>query len=124
MPSTLVVDDPRESRPNRHNDLAFGIERHHGDPLTLFVAAALNAHLGILEIAEERGTGLDETAWSDLVAGFDTLVRWPADPTRLPAPLPVPGCAPSGSPNPSTGSGGGCAVTMSSWCSPRAAPSP
>ncbi|MFC8939755.1 hypothetical protein ACFT1B_16745 [Streptomyces griseoincarnatus] len=103
VPSTLVVDDPGESRPNRHNDLAFGIERRHGDPLTLFVAAALNAHLGILEIAEERGTGLDESAWHDLVAGFDTLVRWPTDPTRLPAPLPVPGCPSSGEPEPLDG---------------------
>jgi hypothetical protein len=103
VPSTLVVDDPGESRPNRDNDLAFGIERHHGDPLTLFVAAALNAHLGILEIAEERGTGLDEAAWYDLITGFDTLVRWPADPTRLPAPLPVPGCVRSGKPEPLDG---------------------
>lgn len=103
VPSTLVVDDPRESRPNLDNDLAFGIERHHGDPLTLFVAAALNAHLGILEIAEERGTGLDEAAWYDLITGFDTLVRWPADPTRLPAPLPVPACVRSGKPEPLDG---------------------
>ncbi|WP_330177301.1 hypothetical protein OG875_29615 [Streptomyces sp. NBC_01498] len=98
VPSTLVGDDPKESRPNRDNDLAFGIERHHGDPLALFVAAVLNAQLGILEIAEERGTGLDESAWYDLVAGFDVLVRWPAAPTRLPAPLPVPACPPSGAP--------------------------
>ncbi|MEV7023616.1 hypothetical protein AB0O00_15880, partial [Kitasatospora sp. NPDC093558] len=30
VPSTPVGDDPGESRPNRDNDLAFGIERHHG----------------------------------------------------------------------------------------------
>ncbi|WP_329032092.1 hypothetical protein OIE71_03860 [Streptomyces sp. NBC_01725] len=103
VPSTLVGDDPRESRPNRDNDLAFGIERHHGDPLTLFVAALLNAQLGILEIAEERGTGLDEASWGDMVAGFDTLLRWPADPTRLPGPLPVPECVRSGKPEPLDG---------------------
>ncbi|EGX57581.1 hypothetical protein SZN_22181 [Streptomyces zinciresistens K42] len=101
--STLVGDDPGESRPNRDNDLAFGIERHLGDPLALFVQAALNAHIGILEIAEERGTGLDQASWCDLVKGFDTLLLWLAEPTRLPAPLPVPGCAGSGRPEPLDG---------------------
>lgn len=103
VPSTLVGDDPKESRPNRDNDLAFGIERHHGEPLTLFVAALLNAQLGILEIAEERGTNLDERSWHDMVAGFDVLLHWPADPTRLPAPLLVPECVRSGKPEPLDG---------------------
>lgn len=103
VPGTLVGEDPGESRPNRDNDLAFGIERHHGDPFALLVAAVLNAEIGTLELAGERGTGLDDPEWCDLIAGFDVLLRWPANPARLPGPLPVPGSVRPGRPEPLDG---------------------
>ncbi|GAA2658005.1 hypothetical protein [Streptomyces lunalinharesii] len=90
VPSTPVRDDPQESRPNRDNDLAFGIERRHGDPLALLAAALLHAAHGALELADEQGTGLDGTEWRDLMGGFDVLLRWAAEPCVVSEPPAVP----------------------------------
>ncbi|WP_182604616.1 hypothetical protein [Streptomyces alkaliphilus] len=91
VPSAPVGEDPRESPPNRDNDLAFGIERHVGEPLALLVAAALRAETGIVELIERGGTDLETSAWRDLIAGFDALLCWLATPSRVPEPFPVPG---------------------------------
>ncbi|MEV8319611.1 hypothetical protein AB0Q95_36185 [Streptomyces sp. NPDC059900] len=88
--ATPVGDDPRESRPNRDNDLAFGIERHHGQPLALLLAALLAAYEGALELVDDQGTGLDSGDWQDLVDGFDVTARWIASPRRVPGLLAAP----------------------------------
>ncbi|MFI9788331.1 hypothetical protein ACIHEI_33205 [Kitasatospora sp. NPDC051984] len=103
VPSDPVGDDPRESRPNRDNDLAFGIERHHGEPVALLSAALLNAQLGVLELADERGTNLDAPDWGELLDGFDVLHGWLADPARLPAQLATPEPDSPGEPAPLDG---------------------
>ncbi|MGW7081639.1 hypothetical protein [Streptomyces sp. NPDC054866] len=88
--ATPIGEDPRESRPNRDNDLAFGIERHAGQPLTLLLAALLAAYEGALELVDEQGTGLDPGDWQDLVDGFDVTARWIAAPRRVPGLLVAP----------------------------------
>ncbi|RAJ58797.1 hypothetical protein K378_05030 [Streptomyces sp. Amel2xB2] len=88
--SVLIEDDPRESRPNRDNDEAFGIERHRGRALALLLGALLAAFEGVLEVVEEQGTGLDEANWHDLVDGFEVIADWTADPRRVPRPPAVP----------------------------------
>lgn len=87
---TRIADDPQESRPNRDNDEAFGIERHRGEPLSLLLAALLAACEGALEVVDDQGTGLDADDWQDLVDGFDVTARWTASPRREPGPLAVP----------------------------------
>lgn len=80
--STRIIDDPQESRPNRDNDEAFGIERHQGQPLALFLTALLAAYQGALDIVDDQGTGLDADDWQELVAGFDVTACWTASPRR------------------------------------------
>ncbi|WP_033325725.1 hypothetical protein [Streptomyces yerevanensis] len=83
VPSTLVTDDPDESRPNRDNDAAFGIERHSGDPAQLLRLALLHALEEVLDLTAASGTGLDEETWRELVDGFDVLLHWLAHPDRV-----------------------------------------
>ncbi|WP_173874248.1 hypothetical protein SALCHL_006340 [Streptomyces albus subsp. chlorinus] len=87
---TRITDDPRESRPNRDNDRAFGIERHQGPPLSLMLAGLLAACEGVLELVGDQGTGLDKSDWQDLVDGFDAVALWTASPHRVPERLPAP----------------------------------
>jgi hypothetical protein len=82
--------DPAESEANRDNDLGFGIERIAGPPLPLLIDAAVAALGGILELAIERGVGLDAQAWRQLVHGVDSLLDWCADTRHTPRPRPVP----------------------------------
>ncbi|MEU9035657.1 hypothetical protein AB0D45_12280 [Streptomyces sp. NPDC048352] len=93
-----VGDDPAESEANRDNDLAFGIVRTRGPVTELLVDAALAALVGILEVAADRGSHLDEPAWERLLGGFDALLDWLADPHSAPRPRPVPAVAPPGPP--------------------------
>ncbi|MCP3759169.1 hypothetical protein [Streptomyces sp. TBY4] len=85
-----VGDDPAESEANRDNDLAFGIVRTRGPVTTLLVDAALAAFIGLLEVAEERGSDLDATSWERILGGFDVLFDWFADPHSEPIPKAVP----------------------------------
>lgn len=98
LPGELILDDPVESAANRDNDIAFGIQRIAGPPLPLLVDAAVAALIGVLELAADRGTGLDERSWTDLVRGVDHLLDWCADPDvpsqRRPVPVPVGSRAP------------------------------
>lgn len=93
-----VGEDPQESEANRDNDLAFGIVRTRGPVTELLVDAALAALIGILEVAEEHGSDLDETAWERFLGGFDALFGWLADPHAAPRVLPVPAVGPPGPP--------------------------
>jgi hypothetical protein len=93
LPSTLVVDDPMESPPNRDNDLAFGIERHRGSSIDLLLSALLAAERGVLELVVRQGSRLEPETWRDLVAGFDVLPAWLGSPKAVPelpmAPIPM-----------------------------------
>ncbi|MBP2329400.1 hypothetical protein JOF56_009785 [Kibdelosporangium banguiense] len=84
-----VGADPAESEANRDNDLAFGIVRHHGSALQLLVYASTTALTGILEVAADQGSALDEVTWATLVDGFDMTFGWIADPHRNPRPRQV-----------------------------------
>ncbi|MFG2651373.1 hypothetical protein [Streptomyces sp. NPDC048436] len=87
---TPIGEDAQETRPNRDNDLAFGIERRRGEPLSLLLAALLAACEGALELVDDQGTGLDSGDWQDLVDGFDVSARWIASPRQVPGRLPAP----------------------------------
>ncbi|MEV6683836.1 hypothetical protein AB0N28_00545 [Streptomyces sp. NPDC051130] len=93
-----VGEDPAESEANRDNDLAFGIVRTRGPVTELLVDAALAALAGILEVAVDRGSDLDEQAWQRFLGGFDALLGWLADPHSAPPVPPVPPAAPAGPP--------------------------
>jgi predicted O-methyltransferase YrrM len=90
LPGERIDTDPAESQPNRDNDVAFGIQRIDGPALPLLVDAAVAALIGVLEPAVDRGSGLDERSWTDLVRGVDYLLDWCADPYASPRPRPVP----------------------------------
>lgn len=85
-----VGEDPDESEANRANDIAFGIVRTDGPPTAVLVDAALAALSGVLDLAADRGIGLDRRDWTDLVNGFDTVLAWLADPDTVPARPSVP----------------------------------
>nr|B0CN28.1 RecName: Full=3-methyl-L-tyrosine peroxygenase [Streptomyces lavendulae]6VDP_A Chain A, 3-methyl-L-tyrosine peroxygenase [Streptomyces lavendulae]6VDQ_A Chain A, 3-methyl-L-tyrosine peroxygenase [Streptomyces lavendulae]6VDZ_A Chain A, 3-methyl-L-tyrosine peroxygenase [Streptomyces lavendulae]6VE0_A Chain A, 3-methyl-L-tyrosine peroxygenase [Streptomyces lavendulae]ABI22134.1 hypothetical protein [Streptomyces lavendulae] len=93
-----VGDDPSESEANRDNDLAFGIVRTRGPVAELLVDAALAALAGILEVAVDRGSDLEDAAWQRFIGGFDALLGWLADPHSAPRPATVPGAGPAGPP--------------------------
>lgn len=97
LSTVVVVDDPAETRPNRDNDRAFGIERHHGPALPLLLRASLAAYEGIVDLVVEQGSGVDPETWFDLVAGFELIHAWLADPSTEPV---TPASPP---PRPSTG---------------------
>lgn len=96
VPGEPFGDDPGESEPNRDNDLAFGIVRTRGPAIRLLVDAALAALIGILDLAVDRGAGLDPGSWQRLIGGFDALFGWLAEPLRPPQSWPVPLPAPPG----------------------------
>lgn len=77
-----IGDDEAASEANRANDLAFGIVRARGSALTLLTDAAVIALKGILEVAMERGSNLDDTSWQQILGGFDTLFAWIVDPYK------------------------------------------
>jgi hypothetical protein len=98
LPGQRILTDRAESEANRDNDTAFGIHRVDGPPLPLLVDAAVAALIGVLEPAVERGSGLDQRAWTDLVRGVDHLLDWCADPWAPPRPRPVPVAEERGAP--------------------------
>jgi hypothetical protein len=85
-----VGEDPDESEANRANDIAFGIVRTDAPPAPVLIDAALASLSGVLDLAADRGIGLDRRDWTDLINGFDTLLAWLANPRTVPARPPVP----------------------------------
>lgn len=80
----LALDDPLESQENRDNDIAFGIERHHGDCVLLLLEAVLNAAIQTSELVERNGTNIPNKEWAVMQGTVEAILQMIANPRDMP----------------------------------------